>query len=367
MQIMTFYNLHKFKALLLIFVIAVMINSILVTSFAQNTTNLLFDRNYVISNNTFTSFRDFPSSLSIQRYLESKNSILKNYVDNGLLASDIIFKASTGDFPIKYGTKPNLSPALMLTMLEKEQSLVSTTSYDTKQDPERKLSAAMGYGCPDNSNCNPEYKGFYNQVTWGAFQLQYNYNNARNPQFAPYTVGSTFTSGDNNRVTIENEATAALYRYTPHVFWGNYNVFKIMLKNQWTVNKIDTSYDAIDNVNQGQFNTSKCDKYYAIKYKIGMQDDNVLSLQKCLQKESLFDFPTTTGYFGYITNNGLMRYLTKQNSCSRFYYKSYKIGHIGQEVTDLQNCLIAAKLFPLSYTTGYYGPITNEALRKFKL
>jgi peptidoglycan hydrolase-like protein with peptidoglycan-binding domain len=360
-------NLKKLNVLVSLIVTTVIIISFFVNTFAQNNNNLRFDRNYVISNATFTSFRDFPSINSVQKYLESKNSILKNYKDNGMLASEIIYKASNGEFPDKYGTKVRISPALMLTMLEKEQSLVSTVNYDTAKDPEKKLSSAMGYGCPDDSNCNPEYKGFYNQVTWGAFQLQYNYNNSNNPKFSPYVVGSTFTSGDNNKVTIENSATAALYRYTPHVFWGNYNVFKIMLKNQWTINKINTTYEDIDRANQDQFNTDNCDKYYTLKYKIGQENEDVLKLQKCLQKEGLFDFPVTTGYFGYITNNGLMLYLTKNNSCSRFYYKSYKIGHISQEVTDLQNCLMKAGLFPLNYTTGYYGPITNESLRKFKL
>jgi peptidoglycan hydrolase-like protein with peptidoglycan-binding domain len=364
---MPYNNIKKLNVLVSLFVTAVMISSIFVTSTAQNNSNLRFDRNYVISNATFTSYRDFPSSASVQKYLESKNSILKNYRDNNMLASDIIFKAASGDFPDKYGTKPRISPALMLTMLEKEQSLVSTTTYDTVKDPEKKLSYAMGYGCPDTTGCNQEYKGFYNQVTWGAFQLQYNYDNAYNTKFSPYNVGSSFLTGDNNTVTIENEATASLYRYTPHVFWGNYNVFKIMLKNQWTVNKINTTYDAIDAVNQDQFNTNNCDGVFNLKYKIGMENENVLRLQKCLQKEGLFDFPVVTGYFGYVTNNGLMIYLTRNNSCSRFLYKTYRIGHISQEVTDLQNCLMKEGLFPLTYTTGYYGPITNEALRKYKM
>jgi hypothetical protein len=360
-------NLLKLNTFISLIVTIVFITSNFVPSLAQNNNNLRFDRNFVISNATFTSFRDFPSTNSVQKYLETKNSILKNYKDNGMLASEIIFKAANGEFPDKYGTKVHISPALMLTMLEKEQSLVSTVNYDTVKDSEKKLSSAMGYGCPDSSSCNPEYKGFYNQVTWGAFQLQYNYNNAKNPNFSPYTVDSSFTSGDKNLVFIENEATAALYRYTPHVYWGNYNVFKIMLKNQWTVNKINTTYEDIDRANQDQFNTDNCDTYYNLKYKIGMENEDILKLQKCLQKEGLFDFPQPTGYFGYITNNGLMLYLTRKNSCSRFYYKTYKIGHISQEVTDLQNCLMKAGFFPLNYTTGYYGPITNESLRKFKL
>ena len=364
---MSFNNLKKLNVLVLILVTAVMSFSFFTTSFAQNNSNLRFNREYVISDETFASFRDFPTAAAVQKYLETKNSILATYRDNNMLSSEIIFRAANGDLPIKYNVKPKISPALLIAMLEKEQSLISTTSYDIAKDPEKKISSAMGYGCPDDLKCDPEYKGFYNQVSWAAFQLQFNFNNAKNSKTFPYNIGNTITTVDKLKVKIENAATASLYRYTPNVFWGNYNVFKIMTFNKWTVNKIDTTYEAIDNANRDQFNEVNCGDIYYIKFKIGNQNDDVTKLQKCLQKEGLFEFPVITGYFGYITNTGLTNYLTKVNSCSRFYYKVYRIGHISNEVRDLQNCLMKSGHFPLNYTTGYYGPITNESLRKFKL
>jgi hypothetical protein len=356
---------------------------------AQNNSYLRFDPNYIISNQTFRSFRDFPDAKSVQNFLDKKNSVLKNYSDKGLKASDIIFQSATGLISSKNDTKPRLSPALLLTLLEKEQSLVSTTNYNVNSDPEKKISSAMGYACPDTNKCDPNYQGFYNQVTSAAFQLQYNYDNSYNPGFLPFNVNNTTTTSDGFSVKISNEASASLYRYTPHVFWGNYNVFKIMIVNQWTINKYNTNYDEVDRANNDLINTFKnkknqtkattlniaessnltsnsCSQLYQIRYTIGQEGNNIKNLQQCLRDAKYFTFPSNTGYFGNITSSALVKYLNDTNQCPRFLYKNFKIGTSSNEITSLQNCLINANLFPLVKPTSYYGPITNEALSKYK-
>lgn len=336
-------------------------------SFAiSNNDYLTYDKNSIISNGTFTSFRDFPDSNAVQQYLNKKNSILKDYYDKNMKASDIIFKSATGEISSYLNRKTSVSPALLITMLEKEQSLISTTSYDIKKDESRKLKSAMGYGCPDTAKCNPDYEGFYNQVSWGAFQLRYNYDNSKNNSFMPYNLGNKFKTMDNIEVKIENEATASLYRYTPHVFWGNYNVFKIMTVNGWTTTKQNVTFQTVDQVNKLQILSLQCKDIYFKKFKIGDNNDKVTNLQDCLKSINLYDYPVTTGYFGPLTQRGLTTYLESQKRCERFYYKTFSIGTSGQEITDLQQCLINNKLFSLSKPTGYYGPITEAAINKFK-
>jgi hypothetical protein len=331
-----------------------------------NSNITIFDKNEIISNETFTSFRDFPDVNSIQRYLNEKESILKDYKENNIRASEIIFKSANGEISNMHGVSVRISPALLLTMLEKEQSLISITQYDTKKDPQNRLASAMGYGCPDSSKCDPKYKGFYNQVKYGAYQLQYNYNNANNAKFLPYNIGNTFKTMDGFDVNFKNAATTSLYRYTPHVYWGNYNVFKIMLVNQWNITKVKTSFKEVDESNKFQFKKANCDKLYSYRYTLGTQSEDVKNLQQCLRNEKYFDFPVNTGYYGNVTNSSLIKYVNDKNLCSRFLYKSYNVGQTGNEITDLQLCLINEGLFSLSKPTGYFGPITRNSLANYK-
>jgi len=115
----------------------------------------------------------------------------------------------------------------MLVLLQKEASLIENTS-----PAQARLDWATGYGCPDNWTCNPYYKGFGKQVNSASLQfLAYMQEQER----YKYQAGKTYTftnpygtiSNEPMMVTPENKATAALYNYTPHVFNGNYNVYKL--------------------------------------------------------------------------------------------------------------------------------------------
>ena len=52
-----------------------------------------------------------------------------------------------------------ISQKVLLTMLQKEQHLVTATAPTDFQ-----IRAAMGLSCPDDANCDPAYAGFFNQV-----------------------------------------------------------------------------------------------------------------------------------------------------------------------------------------------------------
>lgn len=165
---------------------------------------------------------------------------------NGRGAAQIIYDAARGLYDAAVGcsggicidsTTGTVSPKVILITLQKEESLITNWHYDASQDG--RLNSAMGYGCPDSGGCNPAYAGFSNQVGWAAWQMRYNYEASRqgSSRVAPYIVGGLLPNmtynlpdlGLSGSVTVflSNNATASLYRYTPHLFNGNYNFWKL--------------------------------------------------------------------------------------------------------------------------------------------
>lgn len=113
------------------------------------------------------------------------------------------------------GQDYGINPRALLVMLQKEQSLITDVAPWVGQ-----LGKAMGYACPDTGDCNPVYRGFYNQVRSAAFQIrryvtnagEYNYiaGQTNNIKYHPNAACGT------KSVFIENAATAGLYNYTPY-------------------------------------------------------------------------------------------------------------------------------------------------------
>lgn len=110
----------------------------------------------------------------------------------------------------------DVSPAVLLVLLQKEQSLVSDPAPG-----ERQFRSATGYRCPDTADCDSDYYGFFGQVYGAAWQFQ----RYRNPEssFDWYPVGETSeiqyspdAACGTAPVLIENAATAGLYYYTPY-------------------------------------------------------------------------------------------------------------------------------------------------------
>lgn len=180
-----------------------------------------------------------------------------------------------------------LNPQVLLTTLEKEQSLVTgrnSSSYCAPgNDNNHKYASAVGYGCPDSGTSysysnldlyrrngvtqssvgptcvNSAIKaGFSQQVIRAAWLLKFgqqrakgnigwgvqtgSWNNSDDPQSCyggPMTQGTFqrcpsgatvyydgYTTIDGNPVRMESGASAALYWYTPH-FHGNENFFSL--------------------------------------------------------------------------------------------------------------------------------------------
>lgn len=188
----------------------------------------------------------------IQNFLNRQNSFLAGYStynSHGTpnkTAAEIIYEAATANYDcdgVELSDSPTeaekklkcrhvttVNPKFLLVLLQKEQSLISDTNPKQSQ-----LDWATGYGCPDNWACNPYYKGFGKQVNSAALQFRYYIDH---PNGYKYKAGNTYTftnpygavTNEPMSVTIENAATAGLYNYTPHVFNGNYNFFKLWKK-----------------------------------------------------------------------------------------------------------------------------------------
>lgn len=191
-----------------------------------HSTQAAFNQNIVLDDAAFVN-KDAYNEAQIQSFLVTQGSFLAGYRVENRSAANVIYQAAQDN---------NLNPQVILATLQKEQSLIGLSSYNTETDPDGKLRKAAGYGCPDSGGCDSRYAGFIKQVDGVAFQLRYNFDCSQAGGACPtsklfkastgYRVGDTMTF-DGIAVTISNRATASLYRYTPHVS-GNrsfYNYF----------------------------------------------------------------------------------------------------------------------------------------------
>ncbi len=108
-----------------------------------------------------------------------------------------------------------VNPQVLIVLLEKEQNLV-TDNWPL----ERQLNSATGFACPDDAACNPAFAGFFSQVYSAAKQFKIY---QKNPSDYNYRAGRTNTipwsptaSCGSSNVYIQNQATAALFIYTPY-------------------------------------------------------------------------------------------------------------------------------------------------------
>ncbi|OGD61361.1 hypothetical protein A3A71_00600 [Candidatus Berkelbacteria bacterium RIFCSPLOWO2_01_FULL_50_28] len=202
--------------------------------------NLVGDADFIDVNSMTVS--------QIQAFLVSKGSYLARAPSSklgsgagGRKASRIIWDASHG-YREASGTSRGItvtntvSPMVLLVTLQKEQSLITRTTYDSWA-----MTASMGYGCPDSGGCDPTYRGFTNQVEWAAWQMRWNYEasgkneawwDSNYPNGYQYFVGNTGSFGWGStyyNVIFRNKSTGSLYRYTPHVGYGNFNFWRLMI------------------------------------------------------------------------------------------------------------------------------------------
>lgn len=133
-----------------------------------------------------------------------------------------------------------INPRVLITSLQKEQGLVTASG---PQLSAQKYETAMGYGCPDGADCDPQYFGFTRQVYFAARQFQ---KYRLQPDLYDVRAQATNTIAyhanpecGSSEVYVENQTTAGLYNYTPYqpsdialqglvddcTTWGNMNFY----------------------------------------------------------------------------------------------------------------------------------------------
>jgi uncharacterized protein with LGFP repeats len=152
----------------------------------------------------------------LKSYRESTNTIPG---DSYCAAYQGAASESAAQIIAKVASACKINPQVLLVTLQKEQGLVTSTAGK----PAATFRRALGYGCPDNAGgwCDPSYSGFFIQMQRAARQFQI--YKAR-PTSYSYVAGRTNTilyhpntACGTTQVYIQNQATAALYNYTPYV------------------------------------------------------------------------------------------------------------------------------------------------------
>lgn len=193
----------------------------LILSMALPAAALTFNPSQIVSDSEITDYTTMNPE-QIQKFLTSNGSYLANYVtvdNNGQAksAAQIIYERCS---------ETKLNPQFILVLLQKEQSLIKDDSPSQSQ-----LDWATGYGCPDNNGCNSRWQGFFKQINSATLQFR---DYLDNPYLYNYKKGIAYIFQDKTgdilnitEVTPINTATAALYNYTPHIYNGNYNFWRL--------------------------------------------------------------------------------------------------------------------------------------------
>src|SRR3989338_426935 len=235
-----------------------------------------FDPNNLIADERFADIATLGGAEGIQKFLESKRSVLANtsadFVARLREPADVNLKSRLPDPRPNLGrlrtaaeliydasTSSGLNSQVVLVTLQKEQTLITGTFSDAAL--QRALDRSLGFGCPDEGGCSDIFLGFYHQL-FGNFDSEdtryigmpsslvrsFNFESGgvrvgRGPLLNGHTArrGEVITlentQGPPNNapatqsVTLTNFATTALYRYTPHVYNGNFNFHKFF--TQW--------------------------------------------------------------------------------------------------------------------------------------
>ncbi|WP_062314147.1 hypothetical protein [Demequina rhizosphaerae] len=173
------------------------------------------------------------SASAIDEFIAKKNpgcavgrTCLENYVEDitsraaDARCSAIAAKKNqtAGEIIAAVGKACGISPKAILVILQKEQSLVTSTAPSSHA-----FAYAMGAGCPDTpQGCDTPYQGLFAQVYYGAWLLKgytipgswvYNHYPAGATSAIQYHPSSSCGTLD---VYVENQATHALYVYTPY-------------------------------------------------------------------------------------------------------------------------------------------------------
>lgn len=180
----------------------------------------------LISNAEFVD-KTAMSAADIQTYLESVKSYLAGFTENGRTAAEIIAESSVAH---------QINPRIILTTMEKETNLVSRAGQ-----PERwRLRSAMGFAYNDSGSSAGRRSTFTYQVEQGARLLRELYNEGTAMAFP----ASKKVDYGRRTIKVNNAATWALMRYTPHTrdtklrqIGGGNHAFRVILERMYGENR----------------------------------------------------------------------------------------------------------------------------------
>ena len=197
---------------------------------AQALSGSEFDAGYIVTDSQFYT-RDALSQSQIQEFLNAQIGTCRNNLCLNVLKVDTptttlsfgtcdtyIGEAGESAARIIYKVQQAcaISAKVILTTLQKEQGLVTS-----KEPSSAVLRKAMGQGCPDTSQCDSAFYGFFIQVLSGARQLAWygnpdgSHTSIKVGQQNAVRYSPNADCGAGN-VLIANRATASLYYYTPY-------------------------------------------------------------------------------------------------------------------------------------------------------
>ncbi|MCL2454422.1 MAG: hypothetical protein FWD18_03860, partial [Micrococcales bacterium] len=194
-----------------------------------------FNPGLIITDRNFTDWSSM-NAASIQAFLDARNPSCRPGNDGTPCLRAAVFdtwtrpadnrcrgtyvgaaRESAATIIAKVAQACEISPKVLLVLLQKEQSLVTATGTSLTASRYR---SATGFGCPDTAPCDAQYYGFYNQVYHAAWQFRnytlyperYNHRAGvvNNIRFHPNAACGS------SPVRIQNQSTANLYNYTPY-------------------------------------------------------------------------------------------------------------------------------------------------------
>lgn len=194
---------------------------------------------------------------TIRRFLQAKGTL------GGYVTEDLDGKRkSAADIIYRVANDWGVSPKFIMVMMQKEQSIV-----EHPNPSERALDWATGYAvCDSCSKDDPgvgRFRGFAKQLDSMAqqFTLGYMADLAARGQTQTRIAPGRTVQIDNVAVTPVNDATAAMYTYTPHIE-GNENFWRIW--NQWFTGATHPSGTVLRDVTDGSLWLIKFGKRRAI-------------------------------------------------------------------------------------------------------
>jgi hypothetical protein len=330
------------KICLITFLLGLLLSSFSLVK-AQGPIDSAFNPGLLIPDAAFSDVGTFGSAAGVQKFLELKGSVLARSSPDFLVMlkePDTLTKVGLEDpepnlsrlrtaaeLIYDAATKWGLNPQVLLVILQKEQSLITGNFISNLQNS---LDKAAGFGCPDDQPCGDIFKGFYRQL-FGSFDtdgsrwlgtaasLMKSFNatlggvrvgrgpavDGSNQTFGKpiirtarkgdtvifnNTLGGYDNVAPQQTVTLQNFATTALYRYTPHVFNGNYNFWKFYTAwfkypNGTIIQKVgDTVQYVVDNGTKRPFSN-----FVAIQRKLNL--NNVIAVSQTESDSYLTEKP----------------------------------------------------------------------------